>query len=297
MVGDPSAERVHPFPPQLACAGSREDRLLPGSPLDQQMDPQFARGAEQRQTLLDRAVNPVGLGLSSLPAFLILPLLRLAAARPRFVPPRISLGQYVLIQLGGKSTPRLARTCPRGVSRRRCMRNAGSAPQTLNPLGGSLCFETFVGLCGGSSIRIFRSRLLVPGPSAGCRCHLAPLRALASSSISVHGWDTRGRFGHRLNETVKLWKYPEAMKNITISIDDELYRQARIKAAEQSTSISALFRNFLIRLTLGDSGETEFQRLAREEQELRAELRARRLGMKPEHNLSRDELHDRDALR
>jgi plasmid stability protein len=87
------------------------------------------------------------------------------------------------------------------------------------------------------------------------------------------------------------------MKNITISIDDDLYRQARMKAAEQSTSISALFRNFLIRLTTGESAESEFQRLAREEQELRAELHARRLGLKPEHNRSRDELHDPDALR
>lgn len=87
------------------------------------------------------------------------------------------------------------------------------------------------------------------------------------------------------------------MKNITISIDDDLYRQARIKAAEQSTSISALFKTFLIRLTANEGAETEFQRLAREEQELRAELRARRLGLKPEHHLSRDELHDRHALR
>ncbi|PAW65185.1 MAG: hypothetical protein B9S38_15565 [Verrucomicrobiia bacterium Tous-C4TDCM] len=87
------------------------------------------------------------------------------------------------------------------------------------------------------------------------------------------------------------------MKNITISIDDDLYRQARMKAAEQSTSVSALFRDFLIRLTVDESAETEFQRLAREELELRAELRARRLGLKPEHNLSRDELHDRHALR
>lgn len=87
------------------------------------------------------------------------------------------------------------------------------------------------------------------------------------------------------------------MKNITISIDDDLYRQARMKAAEQSTSISALFRKFLIRLTVGEAAETEFQRLAREEQELRAELRARRIGLNPAYNLSRDELHDRDALR
>jgi hypothetical protein len=87
------------------------------------------------------------------------------------------------------------------------------------------------------------------------------------------------------------------MKNITISIEDDLYRQARMKAAEQSTSISALFKTFLIRLTMDESAETEFQRLAREEQELRAELRARRIGLNPAHNLSRDELHDRHALR
>ena len=87
------------------------------------------------------------------------------------------------------------------------------------------------------------------------------------------------------------------MKNITISIDDELYRQARMKAAEQSTSISALFKNFLIRLTVGESAETEFQRLAREERELYAELDAKGIGLNPAENLTRDELHDRDALR
>ncbi len=37
------------------------------------------------------------------------------------------------------------------------------------------------------------------------------------------------------------------MKNITVSIDDETYRQARIKAAEQGTSVSALVREFLER--------------------------------------------------
>lgn len=87
------------------------------------------------------------------------------------------------------------------------------------------------------------------------------------------------------------------MKNITISIDDELYRAARIKAAEQATSISGLFKSFLIRLTTGEGAETEFQRLAREEEELRAELRIRRLCLSPAHNLTRAELHERDALR
>ena len=87
------------------------------------------------------------------------------------------------------------------------------------------------------------------------------------------------------------------MKNITISVDDELYRLARIKAAEQSTSISALFKAYLIRLTGSDASETDFQRLEREERELREELHIRRLGLDPAHNLSREELHSRHALR
>ncbi|MEO5914955.1 MAG: hypothetical protein ABIS50_12025 [Luteolibacter sp.] len=86
------------------------------------------------------------------------------------------------------------------------------------------------------------------------------------------------------------------MKNITISVDDELYRQARIKAAEESTSLSAMFKAYLVQITGSEGKETEFQRLQREEQELRAELVARRLSLNPAHNLSRDELHDRHAL-
>lgn len=64
------------------------------------------------------------------------------------------------------------------------------------------------------------------------------------------------------------------MKNITTSIDDDLRRQARDVSAE-----------------------TEFQRLAREEQELRAELDAKGLGLNPANNLTRDEVHDHHALR
>lgn len=35
------------------------------------------------------------------------------------------------------------------------------------------------------------------------------------------------------------------MKNLTLSLDDEVYRQARIAAAERGTSISALVRDYL----------------------------------------------------
>ena len=85
------------------------------------------------------------------------------------------------------------------------------------------------------------------------------------------------------------------MKNITISIDDETYRRARIRAAGESTSVSAVVKKFLVGFIGGK--ETEFQQLQREEQELRVELRERRMILNPAHNLSRDELYERDAIR
>ena len=85
------------------------------------------------------------------------------------------------------------------------------------------------------------------------------------------------------------------MKNITISIDDETYRRARIRAAGGCTSVSAVVKKFLVGFIGGK--ETEFQQLQREEQELRAELRERRMRPSPAHNLSRDELPERDAIR
>jgi plasmid stability protein len=35
------------------------------------------------------------------------------------------------------------------------------------------------------------------------------------------------------------------MKNITVSIPDEIYREARVSAARRGTSVSALVRDFL----------------------------------------------------
>jgi hypothetical protein len=50
-------------------------------------------------------------------------------------------------------------------------------------------------------------------------------------------------------------------------VDDETYRNARVKAAELDTSVSALVKRYLVEL---GAGETEFQRLERKERELRA---------------------------
>jgi len=78
------------------------------------------------------------------------------------------------------------------------------------------------------------------------------------------------------------------MKNITVSLDDEIYRRARVKAAERDTSVSALVKNFLVELA---SEETDFSRLEREERELRANIRA----FTASDRLSRDDVHGRDV--
>ncbi|MDR7116728.1 hypothetical protein [Caulobacter sp. BE254] len=76
------------------------------------------------------------------------------------------------------------------------------------------------------------------------------------------------------------------MKNITVTVDDETYRRARIKAAERDTSVSALVRQFLTEVA-ADEGRAE--RLRRLEAETRAQITDFVVG----DRLSRDELHER----
>ena len=77
------------------------------------------------------------------------------------------------------------------------------------------------------------------------------------------------------------------MKNITVSLDDETYRRARMIAAQRETSVSALVKRFLLEL---GSGETETERLKREERALRERITIFRAS----DRLSRDDLHRRD---
>lgn len=84
------------------------------------------------------------------------------------------------------------------------------------------------------------------------------------------------------------------MKNITVSVDDEVYRRSRVRAKELGTSVSALVRKSLEALA---EEETEFERLKRLEDEVVRELRGGGVAFAASDRLSRDELHDRDALR
>ena len=63
------------------------------------------------------------------------------------------------------------------------------------------------------------------------------------------------------------------MRNITVSLDDETYRRVRMIAAQRDQSVSAPVKGFLLELT---SGETEFERLKREECALRERIVAGR---------------------
>ncbi len=79
------------------------------------------------------------------------------------------------------------------------------------------------------------------------------------------------------------------MKNVTVSVPDDVYRTARIRAAERSSSVSALVAEYLRALAGGD---TEFARLEAQQRRIQAEI----TGFRAADRLTRDDVHDR-ALR
>ena len=89
------------------------------------------------------------------------------------------------------------------------------------------------------------------------------------------------------------------MKNITISIDEETHRLARIRAAEMNTSVSELVREYL-RSLAGERaavGETERERRRRLMSEVFEDICATRSGFKASDNISREEIYNRHAIR
>ena len=81
-------------------------------------------------------------------------------------------------------------------------------------------------------------------------------------------------------------RYCETVKNITVSVPDNVYRNARVAAAQRDTSLSALVVSYLEQL----SGRMdEFARLETLQREVQAELGQFRAA----DRLSRDEIHDR----
>ena len=76
------------------------------------------------------------------------------------------------------------------------------------------------------------------------------------------------------------------MKNITVSVPDDVYRAARIRAAERGTSVSSLVGEYLRSLS---EREAEFSRLEAQQRRVQGEIEQFRAS----DRLSRDEIHER----
>ena len=96
------------------------------------------------------------------------------------------------------------------------------------------------------------------------------------------------------------------MKNITVSVDEQTHRLARIRAVELDTSLSALVRGYLRGLAQGShalwaedprGGETVDERRRRLLEEVLADFDSRGVGLRMADNLPRDALYDRRTRR
>ena len=76
------------------------------------------------------------------------------------------------------------------------------------------------------------------------------------------------------------------MKNITVSVPDDVYRDARIAAAERDTSVSALVVTYLQSVS---ERTRDFSRLEAQQHEVQAEIGQFRAA----DRLRRDQVHDR----
>jgi plasmid stability protein len=76
------------------------------------------------------------------------------------------------------------------------------------------------------------------------------------------------------------------VKNITVSVPDDVYRDARIRAAERGSSVSGLVAQYLRSLSEQNS---EFTRLETQQREVQDQIDRFRAG----DRLDRDEIHGR----
>jgi hypothetical protein len=74
------------------------------------------------------------------------------------------------------------------------------------------------------------------------------------------------------------------MKNITVTLSDDIYHRARATAAEMQTSVSALVKDFLCHLPQKIS---EFEQLKQQEAIIRAQI----IAFSGEDRVKRDELY------
>jgi hypothetical protein len=76
------------------------------------------------------------------------------------------------------------------------------------------------------------------------------------------------------------------VKNITVSVPDDVYRAARIRAAERGSSVSALVTEYLRSLS---AQRTEYARLEAQQHRIQEQIQQFRAS----DRLPRDEIHRR----
>jgi macrodomain Ter protein organizer (MatP/YcbG family) len=95
--------------------------------------------------------------------------------------------------------------------------------------------------------------------------------------------------------------YREIVKNVTISLPDEVYRRVRIKAAERETSLSGFIAGLLEEAARTDDLEAAERarkdRIALMVQEIHASQAARGKYFNASRRMTREEVHDRKTLR
>lgn len=84
------------------------------------------------------------------------------------------------------------------------------------------------------------------------------------------------------------------MKNITVTVTDDLYFKARVRAAERRTTVSALVREHLQSLI---EEESDGDRLRREQNDLIERIKQEHPGFSAAERLTREQVHDRRAVR
>ena len=90
------------------------------------------------------------------------------------------------------------------------------------------------------------------------------------------------------------------MKTISVSVENETHRRARIRAAETGTTVSAMMRSLLIEFLqhpAAEHAETEHQKRARLLDEVLEGFRSNGVGVDTGAILSREEIYDRHAPR
>ena len=91
------------------------------------------------------------------------------------------------------------------------------------------------------------------------------------------------------------------MKTISVSVDDEIHRLARIRAAETGTTVSAMMRGLLTEMLQRPPEavpvETEPQRRARLLDEVLERFEKEGVGVDTSRILTREEIYDRNAAR